>query len=235
MADKKLNAGYGEGRDVIIQKAVDLLDGTYALAVAAQAELVAAAEWLTDELREHVTAGARVITTDHASIHDGWGYSIYATFTAVADGDTRNLVITTPATTVDRPYVHLKYFDAWIGNASGTLQIYEDPYDVTGGTPVDVINHRRTGTPPTSDSTVVHTATVTLDNVSPAHTAKLLPTLRFGGGGTGPQGRAGGDRSTDIEWVLEPETKYVIQITNTSGAAADIGFWAFWYEEPALA
>jgi hypothetical protein len=62
-----------------------------------------------------------------------------------------------------------------------------------------------------------------------------LETLRFGGGGTGPQGRSGGDRSTDIEWVLEPGTDYVFIITNQSGAAADIGFWVFWYEEPALA
>lgn len=63
------------------------------------------------------------------------------------------------------------------------------------------------------------------------HTATLLETLRFGGGGTGPQGRAGGDRSLDVEWVLEPGETYVFLITNQSGAVANIGFWAFWYEE----
>jgi hypothetical protein len=187
-----------------------------------------------EELREPVTAGARVITTDHASIHLAWGYSFYVQFDDVADAATRNIVITAPDSEAERPYIHLKFYDAWISNASGVLRLYEDPYEVTGGTAVGAVNRNRVS-PGASAATVVHTATVTLDSEDPEHAAVLLETLYFGGGGTGPQGRSGGDRSIDIEWVLDPGQTYVFTITNTSGAAADIGFWAFWYEEPAQA
>ena len=239
----------------VAQRMVDLGDGTFAAAVSGpltddelratdvpitlDGETAATTNAVLDafaaELREPVTAAMRTITSDHASIHNRWGFSAYVQFENVANAATRNIVINTPVATDDRPYVHLKFYDTWIDNASGTLQLYEDPYDVTDGTVVAAINRSRVGTPLTSGVGIVHTATVTLDNVDPAHAATLLETLYFGGGGTGPQGRAGGDRSIDIEWVLNPGEEYVFIITNTSGSAADIGFWMFWYEEPALA
>lgn len=235
-----------DGDDNIKQRAVDLGDGTYAAMVSGpltddelRASDVPTSNAVLDdfagELREPVTAGARTITTDHASIHSGWGFSAYVQFADVPDEGVRNLVLTAPASSVDRPYVHLKFYDCWIDNASGRFELYEDPYDVTGGTEVAAVNRSRVGTPLETEMAIVHTATVTLDNVDPAHAATLLETLLFGGGGSGPQGRAGGDRSIDIEWVLAPGEEYVIQITNTSGGVADIGFWMFWYEEPEAA
>lgn len=200
-------------------------------------ESVAVTGPLTDtELRatplfptDTVTDAIQVITTDHSQIHVGNGFSMYATFSAVADDDTRHVIITTPVS----GYLHLKFYDVWCNNAEAMLQLYEDPYSVAGGTALTPSNRRRVGTPDASTATVVHTATLTLDNVDPAHTATLLETLMFGGGGSGPQGRAGGDRSLDVEWVLKPNETYAFVITNLSGSAADIGFWAFWYEENA--
>jgi hypothetical protein len=191
---------------------------------------------LSEDWREPITGALQVIVSDHAAVHKGYGHSAYAAFAGVADGATRNVVLTAPLATVARPHVHLKYYDVWISNAAGTLQLYEDPFSVVGGTVVATPNRNRVGTPLVSQATVVHTATVTLnDGGPPAHNALLLETLRFGGGGTGPQGRAGGDRGLDVEWVLKPAEQYVFILTNNSGVAADIGFWMFWYEEPAAA
>lgn len=176
---------------------------------------------------DDVTEAIQVITTDHSQIHESHGFSVYVTFANVANAGTRHVILTTPA---DK-YVHLKFYDLWCNNAQAQLQIYEDPYAVAGGTTLTPVNRRRIGTPVASSTTVVHTTTLTLDNVDPAHTATLLETLLFGGGGSGPQGRAGGERSLDVEWVLKPGETYVLLITNQSGDTANIGFWAFWYEE----
>lgn len=169
---------------------------------------------------DRVTGALEFITTDHAAIHEGMGFSIYASFEDVANGNTRHVVVTTSATR----YVHLKYYDLWISNASGILQIYENPQSVAGGTPITPVNRNRVSST-VSLETVVHTATLDLTG------ATLIETLYFGGGGVGPQGRVGGERSLDIEWVLKPSEQYVFLVTNTSGVQADINFWAFWYEE----
>ena len=221
-------AGQGIPTDIRFRYA-DMGDGTHALVGAAvqvadndpEALLVNTAGVPLSV--DRVTNGLQNITTDHAAIHEKLGYSAYITFAAVPNGATRNIVMTTAATR----YVHLKFYDIWISNASGTWQTYENPQSVAGGTAVTPVNRNRLGTPPTSAETLVHTAAVNLAG------ATLLETLNFGGGGTGPQGRAGGDRSTDIEWVLRQSENYVFLITNTSGVAADIGVWLFWYEEGA--
>jgi hypothetical protein len=41
----------------------------------------------------------------------------------------------------------------------------------------------------------------------------------------------GQPRNTDIEFVLKPDTWYVVLFTNSTGAAVDISFFDFWYEE----
>jgi len=176
-----------------------------------------------DGFQERVTDGARVITTDHAAIHGKEGYSAYISFADVPNGEARNVVMTTGAAR----YVHMKYYDVWISNASGILRLYENPDNVVGGTAVSAINRNRLPVIPASEETIVHTAAVTIGS------AVLLEVLYFGGGGTGPQGRAGGDRSVDIEWVFQRGETYVWTITNTSGVAANINLWLFWYEETA--
>jgi hypothetical protein len=208
----------------------DMGDGTHALVTATEAEIAgivqttsATLDQMQADYTERVTSAVRTITSDHGAIHEKEGYSAYVTFANVADAATRNIVMTTAATM----YVHLKFYDIWIDNASGTFQVYENPQSVADGTPVAAVNRNRLAPVPTSAETLVHTATVNLTG------ATLLETLRFGGGGTGPQGRAGGDRSTDIEWVLAQGESYVFLITNTSGAVANIGVWLFWYEEAA--
>jgi hypothetical protein len=229
MADIVRQQGQGVPLDMRVRWR-DMGDGTYALVTATDAVIDgvvqttnATLDQMQADYTERVTGAVRTITSDHGAIHEKEGFSAYVTFAAVPDAGTRNIVITTAA----EMYVHLKFYDIWIDNASGTFQVYENPLSVVGGTPVVPVNRNRLGTPPASAETLVHTATVDLTG------ATLLETLRFGGGGTGPQGRAGGDRSTDIEWVLAQGEDYVFLITNTSGAVASIGVWLFWYEEAA--
>ncbi len=192
------------------------------------ASVISAIKGINENLalvRERVTNANVVITSDHAAIHAGEGFSVYITADNLANGASRNVALTMP----DTGYVHLKFYDAWISNSQGLLELYEDPHTVSGGASLIPVNRRRLGTPRISGVTVLDGATVTLNEGD--HNAQRLEVLRFGGGGTGPQGRAGGDRSTDIEWVLKPSTSYVLRVTNNSSVAADIGVWIFWYEE----
>ena len=174
------------------------------------------------DLLDPMTDVLTVITIDHAAIHAGRGYSVYVTKDALANGASFDTAFVTP----EDDFVHLKFYDTWISNAAGLFLIYENPTSVAApeGT-VTPVNRRRPNTPGTSAVTVSYGVTTNLAG------ATLLETLRFGGGGTGPQGRTGGDRSTDIEWILKQDTLYVFRVTNQSGVAANIGMWLFWYEE----
>jgi hypothetical protein len=193
--------------------------------LASNADTLSAINDIMADFREDITGGVRAITTDHASIHLGWGYSIYASFANVANGNIRYIALTTPnVDETERPYVHLKFYDTWISNASGICELLENPSAVTKSGDLTVMNRDRIKADEASSVVAITASDITGGTV--------LELLRFGGGGTGPQGRSGGDRSIDIEWVLKPNTTYVFRITNTSGSEADIGFWAFWYEEP---
>jgi len=35
----------------------------------------------------------------------------------------------------------------------------------------------------------------------------------------------------NLEFVLKPDTWYIVTLTNSTGAQADINFLEFWYEE----
>ena len=175
-----------------------------------------------DDLLDPITDVLTVITIDHAAIHAGRGYSVYITKDALANGASFDTAFVTP----EENFVHLKFYDTWISNAAGLFLLYENPTSVADpeGT-VTPVNRRRPNIPGVSAVTVSYGVTTNLVG------ATLLETLRFGGGGTGPQGRSGGDRSMDIEWVLKQDTLYVFRVTNQSGVAANIGMWLFWYEE----
>jgi hypothetical protein len=53
-------------------------------------------------------------------------------------------------------------------------------------------------------------------------------------GGVGGSKSAGGTQDAGInEWILRPESSYLVQVENRDVAAIDILVGAFWYEEEA--
>lgn len=167
--------------------------------------------------RERITGATRVITSDHANIHDGEGFELSISAEGVADNGTVLIELTTPAVR----YAHLKQISPWAEGGVASIDILEGSTS-SGGTDATPVNKKRVGTPVA--------ATVTAKTgVTPSGGTAIMPPVLFGGGGAG-QGTAGGN-SMDNEWVLKPETKYVIRVTNLAGAAKALSLYLFWYEE----
>jgi len=58
-----------------------------------------------------------------------------------------------------------------------------------------------------------------------------LPSDYIGGGaGLGASSKSGGSEQPENEWVLKPNTDYVIQITNNGTAQTGVNINLFWYE-----
>lgn len=177
--------------------------------------------FLGQGVKETVTGGNMTISSDHAAIHAGYGFSANVRNTSVADASTLLLEFKTPASS--DTVVHMKSWEAWGEGGKNTFELLEAPTLTTGSTAITPVSRRRIGVPPTS------ACTLKSDPTSISAGTSLEATL-FGGGGAGPGG--GGNRSADLEFVLKPNTTYLFRLTNNSGAAKGLSLWVFWYEEP---
>lgn len=169
--------------------------------------------------KDTVTDSIQVITTDHANIHKGLGFSISQLNDAVANNGTILFEVIVPA----GAYVHFKQFNCWTNGSKAKFEVIEAPTLTTGATVITPINRRRVGTPSISLLTVKSDPTVISGGTT-------LESIYFGSGGGASKG---GDRSLDIELVLKPDTTNLIRITNLDGNAKDFSTFLFWYEESA--
>lgn len=168
---------------------------------------------------ERVTFGEKVITTDHANIHEGVAYSYPVKFT-IAAGASAYLEILPPAWA----FVHFKPVAIESDGPKILAQLIEAP-TTTPGTPVTPVNRRRLGTPPAA-------ATVIRINPTGVSGGTVLDQDYIGGGtGKGGTQTSGGNASNENEWVLNPGTLYLLKITNSGPNPADVNVKVFWYEE----
>ena len=172
---------------------------------------------LAQNWTEGVTRGIRTITTDHGGIHAGYGYSVSGIFTGVANAATVNYAFKTP-TAASGKYVHLKYKDFAATGTKVRSDLNEAPTNAPiNGTDLAAINRNRVGTPTASAMQAVKTAMdINLAGVTVIDSTQFV---------------SNDGRSLDIEFVLKPDTWYIRTFTNGTGAAADISFFEFWYEE----
>jgi hypothetical protein len=171
-----------------------------------------------------ITTGIKILTTDHASIHAGNGFNVSWFVDNIANDNKYYFVFKTRSS-LNR-IVHFKDYKLWVNNAKVIMRFYEDPdVDPSPATSVDIVC-RCLQNGKTSVSQAGRGTGVDVTG------AKLLETFLFGGGGNTPATRSGGTDDLDIEWILKPDTYYVFEFENKSGSAVDIGYWAFWYEEP---
>ena len=162
-----------------------------------------------------ITRGIETISTDHAGIHKGYGYSISGIFASLAAAATVNYAFKTPAS---EKVIHLKYKEIQATANKIRVDLYEAPTNApTLGTDVAAINRARIGTPVVTKMQAVKSG-MTIDLTG----ATVIEITQFVGGSA---------RSTDIEFVLKPDTWYIRTFTNGTGAQADISFFEFWYEE----
>jgi hypothetical protein len=165
---------------------------------------------------ERVTGAPRAISSDHASIHAGEGFSISGIITNLANGASTNYAFKTP-TIASGKVVHWKYRDVQSSANKIRVDFVEAPTNApTLGTDLVAYNRSRLSSHGTAMQTIK--AGTTYDGTG----AKTIDSAQYVGGQP---------RSLDIEFVLKPDTWYVVLITNSTGSAVDVSFFDFWYEE----
>lgn len=161
------------------------------------------------------TGAVLTIDTLHHEVHEGEMF--HAAHTAsVANGANLDFQLTTGAKDVH---------SAWEVFAGGqvTVSLFEAP-TTSGGTAVAAYNMHR-DSPNTPQSAVVHTPTVSDTGSVALVNGRILP------GGTSPTTRVGGGIRAGTEWILKPNTKYLLRVNNSSGGTIAINAVLEWYEE----
>lgn len=155
------------------------------------------------------------ISEEHARIHEGQMFS-YSDISTVAQGASLSHAILTGA-----KQIHLAY--QVFSDQATTFSIIEG-CTVTGGTPVTKIYNRKRTSP------LKQTLAMT-DGVTPSNGTTIF-TVRAGTA-SAPSAPVLIDGPREkIEFILAPNTMYVLQVTNNSGAAsASVSQQIDWYEQ----
>jgi len=170
---------------------------------------------------ERVTGGIPVIDTNHAQIHEGNAYSLGSVFT-IAAGASLDVTVQVPA----GAYVHYQATDLSTDGGNTVTATFYEGATVTAatGTAITPVNRRRLGTPESSVLTIKQAPTVTA-------TGTQLDQWYFPKTADA-QAKGFNGKSDTNEWVLKPETTYLLRISNTGATtAAVVSLRPFWYEE----
>ncbi len=171
-----------------------------------------------------VDAGDHINSIDstHAYTHKGHTYMSGHSNTSVADNTSISLLLVTGAL-YD---AHMTYEITAGGDVY--VDVFENTTTSNNGTAITSFIKTRgiVGGDAATNVVVTHTPTVTNDGTS-------LGPQWFVPGGT-RQLASGAGSNTREEWVLKPSTKYLIRVTNMSGAAKFIGIRATWYDHASI-
>ena len=164
---------------------------------------------------DSISSALNVINYEHHEVHDGSSFTVADTVSC--DTTTCKWQVTTPNTTT---YAHMLFELSCTGEAT---YLVTEGSDRTDGTALVEVNRRRVGTPATATTIVTRTPTGgTTDG------ATTLFTMRNGiTNVAGKNIEVGTARATN-EWVLKPNTKYVISVTTY--AAVYVTCLLDWYE-----
>ena len=106
------------------------------------------------------------------------------------------------------------------GGGSFELYLFEGTTVSAAGTSLAAVQRNRTSST-TATATVTHTPTITADGTQ--------LEVEFIAGGTG--GIASGSQGDfHEEWVLAPNTNYLVRVKNVAGVAEEMGLIIDWYE-----
>jgi hypothetical protein len=165
---------------------------------------------------DRITKSMQVINSDHAGIHEEQGFSVSGIFTNVANGATVNYAFKTPSAASGK-MIHLKYKDIQATANKVRVDLYEAPTNApTGGSNLTAYNRNRNSAATTAMQAIKSGMTIDTTGAAMLETSQHVNSV---------------PRSADIELILKPDTWYIRTFTNGTGAAADISFFEFWYEE----
>ena len=147
-----------------------------------------------------VTHSLETIDYAHHEIHSGSSFSV--SDTVACNNTTVKWMIVTPNST---NYAHLVFHLSTTGEA--TFLVTGDA-DRTAGTALACVNRRRVGVPSSATVSVSRTPTGGLTDG-----ATTLFSIRDGVTGVGGKSVQAGEGRDVQEWILKPNTKYIVSIT----------------------
>ncbi len=166
------------------------------------------------------TNNLSIIDESHAQVHAGKSFTV--SDTVACNTTTCKWMIITPNSAV---YAHIIFSLTCTGEA--TFLITEGA-DRDAGAALDVINRRRVGVPAAATVTISRTPiNGTTDG------AVTLFSMRNGITGVGSKAVEGGSARETNEWILKPNTKYVISVTTYQDV--HVSCKLDWYENTDLA
>ena len=170
---------------------------------------------------EGITAGVATIDTNHAQIHASNAFSALGALTVLAAG-TGGLQIYVPP----GAYVHLQALSFSASSGPGMVEIYEDASISGGGSPVTTANHHRLR-PVDSLLTLTDAAAATKVDGPGVVLLGKIPLHGFSQGQT----KVNAESGQPEEWILRPDTNYLVLLSNMDTSSIVFGYNFFWYEE----
>ena len=168
---------------------------------------------------ESLSRAQMVIGQNHAQVHLGQAFQLRLVDAALINTDVIELEMITPAVGAE---IHVKEMEFYTDQASAHIELIEAPTITDGTNPVPILNKNRN-----SDKV---SEVIAWDDPTSISAGTLLDEFYFGGG-TFPK-PIGGIGNDDWEWVFLEGTKYLLRLTNDSGATAIVFMRVVWYELP---
>ena len=161
-----------------------------------------------------------VIEETHRINHDGMMFHASGKVTGMIDENVDDFLMVTPAFI----YPHVQRFRMDLGKGDVDILAYEGATASADGAAITAFNTNRNssktpGLVLTSGPTVTDIGTL-------INTAWAAPT----GTGIGQSANGISTLTAGEEWILKPSTKYLIRITNNSGATIAYRYEFLWYE-----
>lgn len=153
------------------------------------------------------TGALVTIESVHHEVHEGRYFTSTYVNTSIGNNGTVDIRIVVKTS-------ELHYVAEVKAGGLCTIDFYEGS-NLSGGTALATINHYRGRGDANADYTVFHTPVVT------AVGTKILQKIIASG--SSPQTRIGGELRQTDEFILSPNTTYLLRVTNLSGASTPVG------------
>jgi hypothetical protein len=174
---------------------------------------------IAEDENEYLTKFKATISSDHAYIHKGIGFSFLGTTGALAAAGTYSISFKTPPNKT----IHFRPVGFYATGNAMELRIAEKS-TVADGTPGTPINRSRVSK---QNSFVAIKTGVTLSGEG-----TIIDAFYAGTQGQGSSGTGGLGVPADEEMVLLRDETYSIRIANIGSTTASTGYFRlFWYEE----
>lgn len=167
----------------------------------------------TDVVVDSITAALNVITSEHKKIHDGDGFTYNADF-ILGPLEKIDILLVNPAGS----YPHFRFYAVEASGAPGEVCLYKDTITSADGNLQSTYNNNLNSSN-TPDMQVYLNSTITDDGEE--IDCDILTGQKFEGGNVKP---------FVTEWILKPDTKYLIRYENNADIAIDVNVHLFHYK-----